>query len=107
MDENGGVRLSVRQRKRYTKEFKQEAVELTEKGNYTIAEAARSLGIRANMLGRWRQEYLALKEEAFPGSGNEPGGQDELIRLREENRRLKMEKEILKKAAAYFARESG
>jgi transposase len=98
--------LSSKQRRQYTKEFKREAVDLIEKEKYTIAEAARSLGIRANTLSRWRQEYLTLKQDAFPGSGNEPGGQDELSRLREENRRLKMEKEILKKAAAFFARES-
>jgi transposase len=97
----------IQPRRQYTREFKQEAVALIEQQNYTIAEAARNLGIRANILSRWRQEYLKLKQDAFPGSGNEPGGQDELSRLREENRRLKMEREILKKAAAFFARESG
>lgn len=98
--------MSSQQRRQYTREFKQEAVDLVEKQKYTIAEAARSLGIRANMLGRWRQEFRELKEEAFPGTGNQAGGVDELSRLREENRRLRMEKEILKKAAAFFARES-
>jgi transposase len=97
----------IQRRRQYSREFKQEAVALVEQKNYTIAEAARSLGIRANNLSRWRQEYLQLKQNAFPGSGHEPGGEDELSRLREENRRLKMEREILKKAAAFFARESG
>ena len=95
------------QRKQFTKEFKKEAIELITVQGYSIAQAARSLGIRDSMLGRWRQEYLLLAQNAFPGSGKEPEPADELSRLREENRRLKMEKEILKKAAAFFARESG
>ena len=93
-------------RKQYTREFKQEAVWLVEKEKYRVAEAAKSLGINRNMLDRWLKEYREQKEKSFPGSGNESGGQDELSRLREENRRLRMEKEILKKAAAFFARES-
>lgn len=95
------------QRKQFTKEFKKEAVELITVQGYSIAAAARSLGIRDSVLGRWRQEYLQFAQDAFPGSGKEPAPADELTRLREENRRLKMEKEILKKAAAFFARESG
>jgi len=98
--------MTSKQRRQYTKEFKREAVDLVEKQEYTIAEAARSLGIRANILGRWRQEFQEKQEEAFPGTGNQSGEADELSRLREENRRLKMEREILKKAAAFFARES-
>jgi transposase len=98
--------MSGKQRRQYTKEFKREAADLVEKQQYTIAEAARSLGIRANMLRRWRQESQEKKEDAFPGTGNQLGEVDELGRLREENRRLKMEREILKKAAAFFARES-
>ncbi len=94
-------------RKQYTREFKKEAVELITVQGYSISQAARSLGIRDSLLGRWRQEYLSLAANAFPGSGKEPAPADELSRLRQENRRLKMEKEILKKAAAFFARESG
>jgi transposase len=94
-------------RKQYTKEFKKEAVELVTKQNYTIAQAAKSLGIRENMLSRWRQEYRSREEQAFPGTGHQSSEVEELNRLREENRRLKLEKEILKKAAAFFARESG
>ncbi len=95
------------QRRQFTREFKKEAVELITVQGYSIAQAARSLGIRDSLLGRWRQEYLALAQDAFPGSGNEPAAADELSCLREEIRRLKMEKEILKKAAAFFARECG
>ncbi len=97
----------IEERKQYTKEFKKEAVELITVQGYSIAQAAKSLGIRDSMLGRWRKEYLEFAQDAFPGSGKEPAEKDEISRLREENRRLKMEKEILKKAAAFFARESG
>jgi transposase len=94
-------------RKQYTKEFKKEAVELVTKQNYTISQAASSLGINSNMLARWRREYLNKEKQAFPGTGHQSAEIEELSRLREENRRLKIEKEILKKAAAFFARESG
>jgi len=99
--------LSDRKRKQYTKEFKKEAVELVTKQEYTIAQAASNLGLNSNMLGRWRREYLGHEPDAFPGTGHQTTEVEELQRLREENRRLKMEREILKKAAAFFAKESG
>ncbi len=95
------------QRKQYTREFKREAVELIVKQHYSITQAAQSLGINANMLARWRKQYLAQEPQAFPGSGHPSPEMEELRRLREENRRLKLEKEILKKAAVFFAKESG
>jgi transposase len=59
------------------------------------------------MLGRWRKEQLEKQQNAFPGTGHQSPGVEELHRLREENRKLKIEREILKKAAAFFAKESG
>jgi transposase len=59
------------------------------------------------MLSRWKREYEKQEQSAFPGTGHQRTQLEELNRLREENRRLKLEKEILKKAAAFFARESG
>ena len=59
------------------------------------------------MLDRWRREYRERAHDSFPGTGYQAGEAEELKRLREENRRLRLEKEILKKAAAFFARESG
>jgi len=59
------------------------------------------------MLDRWRREYRLREQDAFPGTGHLAAEVEELKRLREENRRLRLEKEILKKAAAFFARESG
>lgn len=99
--------MTERSRRQYTAEFKIEAVELVNKQGYTIAEAARSLGIRPALLGRWRQEQMSDPANAFPGTGHQGSDAEELKRLREENHRLKLEKEILKKAAAFFAKESG
>ena len=82
-------------------------MELVTRENYTIDQAADSLGISCSMLGRWRREYRAREKDAFPGTGHQAREVEELKRLREENRRLRLEKEILKKAAAFFARESG
>ena len=93
-------------RKKYTKEFKLNAVRLVTEKGYTKAEASRNLGIDARMLGRWVQELETEEGEAFRGNGKLRGDQAELRRLREENRRLKMERDILKKAAAFFAKES-
>ena len=93
-------------RKKYTREFKQDAVRLvTEQGNKQ-SEAARNLGIDRGMLGRWVKEFQEDQSEAFRGNGNRTVEQEELRRLREENRRLKLEREILRKATAFFAKES-
>lgn len=73
--------------------------------SYKIAEAARSLGINANMLGRWVRQAREGSDTAFPGKGNLSPEQEEIRRLREENKRLRMEKDILKKATAFFAKE--
>jgi transposase len=99
--------LATIKRRQFTKEFKQEAVELVTKQQYTVVQAARSLGINSNMLSRWKREYQKREQDAFPGTGHQPAQLEELNRLREENRRLRLEREILKKAAAFFARESG
>ena len=93
-------------RKRYTKEFKLDAVRLVTDQGYKCAEAARNLGINATMLNRWVQEYRNGENEAFRGNGTLTAEQEELRRLRVENRRLRLEREILKKAAAFFAKES-
>jgi len=93
-------------RKTYTKEFKQDAVRLVTEQGYNQSEAARNLGIDRGMLGRWVKEIQADEGEAFRGNGKLTVAQEELRSLREENRRLKMERDILKKAATFFAKES-
>jgi len=90
----------------YTREFKLEAIRLMETSDRPAAEIARELGIPRNRLYKWK-EQLALKgEKAFAGPGRpQRGDQSELTALKRENERLKEENEILKKAAAYFAKE--
>ncbi len=93
-------------RKKYTTEFKRDAVRLVTEQGYNHSEAARNLGIDRGMIGRWVKEYKADESEAFRGNGKVTAEQEELRRLREENRRLKLEREVLKKATAFFAKES-
>ena len=71
-----------------------------------FAEAARSLGIAENLLRNWKQALDAQGDQAFPGQGNLPALEEELRRLRAENKRLQMERDILKKATAFFAKEA-
>ena len=94
------------EQKRYTKEFKLEAVRLLEQGDKPPADIARELGIKRNQLYKWQEEVRAKGDDAFPGRGRQAPAEAELARLKRENERLKEENEILKKAAKYFARES-
>ena len=96
--------MNKKAKKKYSWEFKKEAVMLVTEQGYKIAGAARNLGIRSNMLGRGKREIEEEKTEGRLGLGSDE--QIELKRLRDENRRLKMEREILKKAAAFFANET-
>ncbi len=94
-------------RKQYTREFKLDAVSLVLDQGFTIAEAARSLGIRANMLGRWVRESQADNNgQAFRGSGKLTPEQAEIRQLKIENKQLKLERQILKEAAVFFAKET-
>jgi len=87
--------------KQYTKEFKEEAVALVREQGYSVPEAARSLGIASNMLYRWKERFEAQLE----GKVLSEDERDELKQLRKEVKTLRMEKEILKKASAFFAKE--
>ena len=96
--------MSVR-RRQYTEEFKESAVKLVTEQGYQLSEASRSLGVNLSVLRRW-------KNATDPGRNNVPAFatkdlQAELARLQKENHRLKLEREILKKAAVFFAKESG
>jgi transposase len=90
----------------YTKEFKLEAIRLMREGKKPASEIAMELGIRRNQLYKWEKELVANNEEAFSGRGRpSKANQSEVATLKQENDKLREEVEILKKAAAYFARE--
>lgn len=93
-------------RKTFPKEFKLEAVRLLEQGDQLPGEIAIALGIRRNQLYKWQSQIKNQGESAFRGSGRRPLDQsDEVTRLRKELADVKMERDILKKAAAYFAKD--
>ncbi len=92
---------SKSKRRSFTDEFKAEAVKLVTGEGYSVAEAARNLGIHANLLRNWKQKLSAESEP----QGLTEDERMELARLKAENKRLRMEREILKKATAFFANE--
>lgn len=98
--------MTKRRRRNYTDEFKDEAVKLVTDQGYSVAEAARNLGVNANLLGRWKKE-ADQSENGTASSGSMAAMQAELKHLKKENKQLKMEREILKKATAFFAKEQG
>jgi transposase len=93
-------------RRKFDREFKVEAVRLVKERGVTAAQAARDLDIHPNLLRNWIKEISADPHSAFPGQGRMKPEQLELERLRREVIKLKAERDILKKAAAYFAKES-
>jgi transposase len=93
-------------RRSYTKQFKIDAVKLVTEQGYNISEASRNLDLHPNLLRRWRDQLNNDHAQSFPGKGHMISEKEELNQLRKENKRLRMEHEILKKAAAFFAKES-
>jgi transposase len=90
-------------RKTYTREFKLQALRMITDKGLSIAEAARQLGVTEGSLRSWKAAAEDQGEAAFPGQGKLSPAEDELHRLRAENARLRAERDLLKKAAAYFA----
>ena len=95
-----------RTRRRFTKEFKDDAVGLVIEQGYSCAEVGRRLGVSENNVNRWVRQYRDQSESASTDGLTREQLETELKRLRKENKRLEMEREILKKAAAFFANES-
>lgn len=93
-------------KREFSKEFKRDAISLVIEQGYSRIEAAKSLDLHSALLSRWIREYTEDGGDAFRGKGKLRPEQEELRQLREENKRLKMEKEILKKAAVFFAKET-
>lgn len=94
----------AQRRRQFDKQYKLDAVRMTEDSGRSIASIARDLGIHPNNLYKWRQELLTDPEQAFPGKGKLKAEDEELRRLRRENETLKQERDILKKALAVFSR---
>ena len=90
-----------KRRRTHSEEFKREAVQLIDDSHLSVAEAARNLGIHPNLLRKWKQSIEAENEDTLLTEDERM----EMPRLRAENRRLRMERDILKKAAAFFANE--
>jgi transposase len=93
-------------RRTFSSEFKREAVRLIKERGVSVAEAARDLDLHENVLRKWVRELAGDPEHAFPGQGQMKPEQAEIARLKKEVAKLRMERDILKKAAAYFAKES-
>ena len=93
-------------RRSFSREFKFEAIKLVRERGVSVAQASRDLDIHENVLRKWIKDYVADPQQAFPGQGKMRPEQLEIERLRREVRRLQAERDILKKAAAYFAKES-
>ena len=89
-----------RQYRTYTKEFKEEALGLITEQGYSVPQAADALGVSSNLLYTWKQ-----KAEELENSNVTSDERAELLALRKEVKQLRVEKEILKKASAFFARE--
>ena len=95
-----------KERRQHTPEFKREALSLVLDQHVSVAEVSRRLGISQSLLHKWKAQFVAQGEQAFPGKGQQTAQEAELARLRRENEQLRMERDILKKATAFFARES-
>ncbi len=95
-----------RQRRDFTKEFKNGAVKLVTEQGYSCTEAGRRLGVHHTNVSRWVRQHRDAVENPSQNSGSPGNLASEVQRLKKENKRLLMEREILKKAAAFFAKES-
>lgn len=93
----------TRTRRSFSQEFKREAIRLVTEEGYRATEAARNLGIHVNLIYRWKSQLMSKDKQAETVTEDE---KSELKRLRKENQRLRMERDILKKATAFFAKEN-
>lgn len=92
-------------RRTFTREYKIEAVKLVTEAGHSQLQVASDLGIHRNTLCRWVQQYEERPQEAFPGKGHQRTEPEALRQLQRENERLRMERDILKKAVAIFSKD--
>lgn len=106
----GSERRAVRKRRTFTPEFKLEAVRLASMDDRKVSDVARELGLNAEMLRQWKRQAEAraghTSSDVFPGNGKLTSQDEEIRRLRRENAVLREEREILKKAAVFFAKDT-
>ena len=95
----------VSKRRRFTREFKIETVKLVTDGDNSVAQIAVDMGIHPNTLYKWARQYSDKPQESFPGSGHMTSDAEMIRQLKRENERLKMERDILKKAMAIFSKD--
>jgi len=95
----------VSRRRRFTREFKIETVKLVTDSDNSVTQIATDMGIHPNTLYRWVQQYSEKPQEAFPGIGHMTSEAEMIRQLKRENERLKMERDILKKAMAIFSKD--
>ena len=100
------AKSKTRIRRTFTSEYKLQAVQLVTEKGFSYAEAARQLGLRDTQIRAWKKQFDVEGAKAFPGRGNRSAIEEEVQRLRAENKRLLQERDLLKKAAAFFARDS-
>ncbi|AFN73781.1 transposase IS3/IS911 family protein [Melioribacter roseus P3M-2] len=93
-------------RRTYDKEFKLSAVKMVTEEGMSVAEVSRDLGISENSIHRWKKKYLEDKNNAFPGKGKLKPEDEEIRRLERELKRVKMERDILKKAISFFSKDT-
>ena len=96
--------MTKKKYRRYSPEFKRHALKRASEGGVTDQGVCDDLGISARQLRRWRDQYRLLGDEAFPGQGK--SRDEEITKLKRENAKLKQERDFLKDAAVFFARES-
>ncbi len=94
----------VSRRKTFTRDFKIETVKLVTDSDMSVSQVAEDLGIHQNTLYRWVQKFGENPEEAFPGKGKQVSEAEQFRQLKRENQRLRMERDILKKAMAIFSK---
>ena len=95
----------VSRRKSFTRDFKIETVKLVTDSDMSVSQVAEDLDIHPNTLYRWVRQFGEDPEEAFPGKGKQTSEEGQLRQLKRENQRLRMERDILKKAMAIFSKE--
>ena len=94
----------MKTQRRFSREFKQEAVRLIEESGKSVAEIAADLGVSDNSLYRWRQELRRDGEQAFPGKGRLKADDEYIRQLEQELKIVKQERDILKKAVSIFSK---